>query len=71
MIDLFNKFFTAIVETIVVTPIFIIILSLLLLAAIFYPIKKINKWLIKQVQRILDIWIYYIDNAYEYEEENE
>ncbi|MBR3490212.1 MAG: hypothetical protein IKH36_01855 [Bacilli bacterium] len=71
MIDLFDKFFVTIIETIVITPIFITIILLLLLAAIFYPIKKINRWLIKQVQRILDIWIYYINKAYKYEENNE
>ena len=71
MIDLLDKFFVMIVETIIITPIFITIILLLLLAAIFYPIKKINRWLIKQVQRILDIWIYYIQNSFKYEENDE
>lgn len=71
MIDLLDKIFVMIVETIVVTPIFTTIILLLLLAAIFYPIKKINRWLIRQVQRILDIWIYYTQNSFKYEENDE
>lgn len=68
MSDILSKFFEIIIETIVITPIVFIIIFLLLLACIFYPIKKINKWLIKQVRRITDIWSYYIENAYKYED---
>lgn len=68
MSNILSKFFEIIIETIVITPIVFITIFLLLLACIFYPIKKINNWLIRQIRRIVDIWVYYIENAYMYED---
>ena len=71
MIDILSKIFEIIIETIVIIPFVITSFILLIFAGIFYPIKRINKWLIKQIIRITDIWDYYIENAYMYEEDNE
>ena len=71
MTDILSKVFEIIIETIVIIPFIITSFILLIFAGIFYPIKKINKWLIKQIIRITDTWDYYIENAYMYEENNE
>jgi hypothetical protein len=70
MTDVLDNFFETIIETLVLTPIFIVITFLLLLVVIFYPIQRLRKWFGKQALRIVDIWIYYVENAYKYEEED-
>ena len=68
MSDILSKVFETIIETIVIIPFIITSFILLIFAGIFYPIKRINKWLIKQIIRITDTWDYYIKNAYMYED---
>ena len=60
--QMMTDIFEIIIETLVITPIFIVALYLFLIALILFPFRKIRIWLMIQVIRILDIWVFYNEN---------
>ena len=70
--DIINKLATTMIETAVITPIFIFIIILVVLAVLFYYFKHLRYWFGMQAVRLLNVWEFYMDdkdNFYEVQDE--